>query len=246
MKRDLHEWRYGVDFLERLLALDGQFMPSSIGAPAVPFVDIASSEKHWGGTAVYRPTNQGLIESLWPFVWSRKINPYGYGSVNFAKQTVRGNWVAGYSSVKGEFVPASDPLPFLRWWCQTWDAEAATLHLLGSDEQVRDRFGDFVSPCYMPVGGNILQNQLENICWATFFGPRFAKETNFLKLRDEGFCVEELAGGYLVVMSDHITDVLSDFPAFSRRRVELKAKFRPDLFKIKYELDDPRRLQDDD
>jgi hypothetical protein len=40
--------------------------------------------------------------------------------------------------------------------------------------------------------------------------------------------------------------LISNFTSFSRWRTDLKAKFRPDLFMIKYEPGDPRADSADD
>ena len=40
-------------------------------------------------------------------------------------------------------------------------------------------------------------------------------------------------------MSANILDSFNDFPTFSRRRVELKKHFRPDLFRIAEEAQMP-------
>ena len=81
-------------------------------------------------------------------------------------------------------------------------------------------------------------NPAGSLGWATYFGPQFSNETDFMKLQERGYIVEPLAGGFLVLMSGSLTDVQTDFATFSRRRAELKSVFRPDLFEIKYEPGD--------
>jgi hypothetical protein len=88
------------------------------------------------------------------------------------------------------------------------------------------------SPFYPGLGGTVLKKQLSNIAWATFFGAPFKSEVDFSKLVELGYRLEEFADGYLLLMSDNMMDSFNDFSTFSRRRVELKKHFRPDLFKI--------------
>ncbi|OCJ21342.1 hypothetical protein A6U89_33310 [Agrobacterium sp. B133/95] len=121
--------------------------------------------------------------------------------------------------------------------CKMTEAIAGFLHIPAEIEVHKTTLG--YSPFYFPLGGTIAKNQLSNIAWATFFGAPFAKEADFAKLAELGYHVENLAGGYLLLMSDNIIDSFNDFPTFSRRRVELKNHFRPNLFRITEEAQMP-------
>lgn len=57
------------------------------------------------------------------------------------------------------------------------------------------------------------------------------------RIRAAGFAVEELEDVIVVRVTDGLSDVVDDFERFSRRRAELKALFRPDLFWIREEPD---------
>src|SRR5262249_22247903 len=103
-------------------------------------------------------------------------------------------------------------------------------HLVGPHELSEKTPG--YSPFHTGLPPSVLNKQLSNIAWATFFGELYSKEADFPALRDIGYLVEEFSGGYLILMSNNMRDVLEDFSSFSRKRVALKKHFRTNLFRI--------------
>jgi len=67
------------------------------------------------------------------------------------------------------------------------------------------------------------------------YGPSYAAEVDTARIKAAGFVADERDGVTIVRVTDKLSDVVDDFERFSRRRAELKALFRPDLFWIKGE-----------
>ncbi len=76
---------------------------------------------------------------------------------------------------------------------------------------------------------------LPNMGWAMAYGESYAAEVDVARIKSAGFPVDEVDGVTIVRVTDKLSDVVDDFDYFSRRRAELKAMFRPDLFWIKEE-----------
>lgn len=241
--KDLADWRYGEYFFEKLFALDPMLVPLVIGAGKNKYGSVASLKVGWGVRSDV-DTSMGRVSLLMPTTWQRD-SQRNFGEVDFAKFRKDGKLLRGTINVSADFNPEVDWLSFLRWCCQEFAAVAATLHVLAPEEVVTDpRITGPYSRFYQPIGGRIDEHGgggLRNLGWATYFGPpHFSKEADFEALQSQGFHVEALAGGNLVLLSEQLTGVINDFPTFSRRRAELKGHFRPDLFEIKYEPGDPR------
>ncbi len=71
------------------------------------------------------------------------------------------------------------------------------------------------------------------------YGEGYAQEVDSERIRAHGFPVEVRNGVIIVRVTERLSDVIEDFPLFSRRRAELKSLFRPELFWIENE---PRPL----
>ena len=174
---------------------------------------------------------------LWPLSWRRRKGPKYNGDADFADRTFDGKLVSGSVMIKSEFDDTLDWLKLFREISTLIEAECGVMYLIAPPEESARTPG--YSVYCKPMGPGIRKKQLPNIGWATYFGSMFKQELDVDLVRSRGYHVEELAGGYLILMSDSIGDILSDFPTFSRRRAELKKCFRPDLFEITREVGDP-------
>jgi len=76
---------------------------------------------------------------------------------------------------------------------------------------------------------------IPNIGWAMAYGGDYAKEVDVARIKAAGFPVFECHGAMIVQVTENLSDVVDKFAHFSRRRAELKAMFRPELFWIKDE-----------
>ena len=73
---------------------------------------------------------------------------------------------------------------------------------------------------------------LTSLGFANYFGPELANEVNPEVIVSEGFSVEQIAGGYLVLVSDDLFDVVDNYSEFNERRAHLKSLFREGLFML--------------
>ncbi|WP_271023598.1 hypothetical protein [Rhizobium sp. RCAM05973] len=233
---DISDWDFGHRFFEMLIGTDPHLTPEKIGNSdnLTKFENIGSFEPHWG-RRVRLEGPFGPSDVLWPVAWRRSKKLESEGRISFTDISKKGNLIFGSIFVSSAYDEATDWLRFFKEVCELTKATAGFVHIPAEVERRENGY----SPYYPGAGGSILKKQLPNIAWATYFGPPFATETDFKKLADLGYHVEELAGGYLLLMSDNILDSFNDFPTFSRRRVELKKQFRPDLFRITEEAQMP-------
>jgi hypothetical protein len=146
------------------------------------------------------------------------------------------------------------------WWDCNWDSsinvedlfdvwstllnpDVAMLHIYTSTEREVVDFSREDDRFSLGVFGGPMMPQIPNIGWAMAFGPgdmNYLQDVDVPRIRAAGFAVDERDGFVVVRVTDKLSDVVDDFAHFSRRRAELKALFRPDLFSIKLEPDQRR------
>ena len=233
---EISDWNYGQSFFEMLIAADSRLTPQEIGNHdnITKYESVSSLKPHWG-RHVMLTGPLGAVDSIWPLPWRRHSELRSSGEVSFTQADKFGGLIEGTIAITAAFDRKTGWLDLFKNVCDMKNAIAGFVHIPAEIEIHKTTPGH--SPFYFPLGGTIAKNQLSNLAWATYFGPQFANETDFGKLSGLGYHVEELAGGYLLRMSDNIMDCFNDFPAFSRRRVELKKHFRPDLFRITEEAE---------
>jgi hypothetical protein len=79
---------------------------------------------------------------------------------------------------------------------------------------------------------NSLMCGLTGLGWATWFGGEFAREVDFNSIKESGFPVFHHDCGYLIQVTENISDVIYNFSFFEERRRELISLFRDDIFLI--------------
>lgn len=141
-------------------------------------------------------------------------------------------------------------------WCSIATPFAAVLHPLAARDSAKKNNKDVRNYTYNEdvyqqawsrfLGGefycefragelNSLVSGLTNLGWASFFGGEFSKEVDESMIAAAGFPVRKIGDGYLVQVTENISDVIDNFALFSQRRAELKSLFRDGLFMIKDE-----------
>ncbi|MDL2400989.1 hypothetical protein [Rhizobium mayense] len=232
----ISDWSFGQRFFEMLIATDARLTPEKIGNSddLIAYGDISTFRPLWG-RRVRLEGPFGPSDVLWPVAWHRSTKLESNGRTSFTDTSKKGNLIPGAISLSSAYDEATDWLRFFREICELTKAAAGFIHIPARFERRENGY----SPYYPGAAGSILKKQLPNIAWATFFGPPYSHEADFAKLAEIGYHVEELAGGYLLLMSDNIMDSFNDFQTFSRRRIELKKHFRPDLFRITEEAQMP-------
>jgi hypothetical protein len=241
-EKDLSDWSYGKQFLETMIATDPRLTPKKIGFTEAKhaFETVESAQPYWGKITKLTLSDKGRIletsEVPSQFSWKRNAAIRHWGYADFPWRNKYGNLFYGGFGFSGTFDAKPDWLELFKTLCEMSEAAFGVLHLLTERETVMIGKTQ-VSPYYSSVGGMVLRIGIPNLAWATFFGAPFAKEVDAKNLRSHGYRVEGVAGGYLVLVSDKLTDILDDFPEFSRRRAALKQLFRDGLFRIKDEPD---------
>lgn len=121
-------------------------------------------------------------------------------------------------------------------WVQLSHPDIAMLHVFTDSElHLEDQKSDRSFKLGVLSGGP--QQGLPNIGWAMAYGAEFLPEVDVNRIKAAGFPVDQHDKFVVVRVTEKLSDVLHDFAHFSRRRAELKALFRPDLYWIK---DEPR------
>ena len=238
---DTSDWRYGQRFLETLIATDKRLTPKIINHNA-KYENISSCRPFWAARKMVTGP-AGTLELIMPFHWKRNSTLKSSGTADFAKRNIAGKLNCGGINILSDFDGKTDWLKLFKTTCELMEPVGGVLHLLTEPEIRRHpQIQGITSPYYLPVQSDVFEAQkMPNIAWATYFGEPLRKEVDAEKLRAHGYYVEELAGGYLILMSEKLSDLVDDFWTFSQRRAELKKLFRPGFFRI---AEEPVREQD--
>lgn len=110
----------------------------------------------------------------------------------------------------------------------TWAADPSIERAIDEERRWANAWLNFSIASF----GGVRQVALSNIAWAMHYGPDLAHLLNEPALTATGVPVEPLNGGRLVRVTEGINDLADDFPAFSRRRAEMKRIFPPGPFVI--------------
>lgn len=217
--------------------------------------NIEDCKEHWASKAEMRHDGS-LSEFNADFNWKRRKIAKSQGYVTFSNTNRRGKKIPARVWFRSQYRKEIDWAGLFVNWCEITAPFAAILHPLVSmdrpkrnDKDVRDynyeedvfeqawsRFLSGTFYCEFRAGElNSMVSGLTNLGWASWFGDDFAKEVNEKAIAAAGFPIQKIGNGYLVQVTEDINDVCDDFPKFSKRRAELKALFRDDLFLIKEE-----------
>ncbi len=125
-------------------------------------------------------------------------------------------------------------LELFRQFCHLFEPKFAMLHFFTGPELLRciaiSPEGSFRRG---PVSRTLLKEGIPNMAWANYFGKEYSEEFDEQKLTSQGFLVEKIGDGYLVVMTENIFDIEKDFVKFSEARNLAKKQFKDGIFLIK-------------
>lgn len=216
---------------------------------------IAECREHWAARASMRH-NGSLHEFPVDFNWRRRKPAKSKGCVSFSTTDVRCQRIPSRLLFEAQYRKDIDWAGLFANWCEIFSPFAAILHPLfsvdgptKSNKDVREfsydeelsqaawsRFLSGNLHCEFRAGElNSVVSGFTNLGWASFFGGEFSAEVDEAKIVAAGFPVRKIGDGYLVQITENISDVINDFALFSRRRAELKLLFRDALFMIKDE-----------
>lgn len=258
---DLTSWTVGEKLLSPLFE-DGRLIPERAAtfgevsaSHGFDVEDIKECRLHWASQAVMR-INGSLEEFPEDFHWRRRKVAKSQGYVSFAEANKRGKISPACIFLQSQYRKDVDWARLFVNWCDITTPFAAILHPLSAQDgpkknnkDVRDftydedvyqqawsRFLSGELYCEFRAGElNSLVSGLTNLGWASFFGGEFSTEVDEAVIAAAGFPVQKIGDGYLVQVTENISDVINDFALFSRRRAELKSLFRDGLFMIKDE-----------
>ncbi|QSB45844.1 hypothetical protein IDJ81_07120 [Tsuneonella flava] len=258
---DLTSWTVGEKILSPLFE-DGRLVPEraatfgEVSASHGFDVDgIMECRAHWASQAVMRANG---TSDVFPedFHWRRRKVAKSQGYVSFAETNARGKKIPARVLLQSQYRKEIDWAGLFVNWCDIATPFAAILHPLTAQDSPRKNNKDVGNYSYDEdvyqqawsrfLGGefycefragelNSLVSGLTNLGWGSFFGGDFSTEVDEAKIVAAGFPVRKIGDGYLVQVTENISDVLDDFALFSKRRAELKSLFRDGLFMIKDE-----------
>ncbi|WP_455824838.1 hypothetical protein [Pseudomonas graminis] len=228
-------WGVGEAFISSLSRDGGLLVPELVSHNAdkfgESFMGVAASEACWASKAAIR-VDGAMSDFYLDFAWRRKKTVKGSGSVIHTARNARAQVVPGAVRYRSASSESIDWHSLFRAWCEIFPPQLGMLHLFSEPE-----LGPHEKNNSFQIGSfnSALKPDVPNIGWAMFYGDEFAEEVDVERITASGFPIEKLNTGYLVTVTEHIQDVVSDFPFFSKRRAELKKLFREDFFLIKTE-----------
>lgn len=234
---DLSSAEVGQAFIEPLCA-DPKLTPEFVSWEERfkdPFVSANEFiKKWWGQLAVMRPEGEPPIEFYWGPMWKRKSKLAGRGYIDYAKTNKFGDRIPGTVWLESRWDRTVDFNHVFDRWADLSQASIGMLHLFGPAETSSDPT-EADQRFHRSSFGGPLNPGLPNIGWAMAYGEGYAHEVDVERVRAHRFPIEVRDGVVIVRVTEQLSDVIDDFPRFSRRRAELKSLFRPDLFWIKDE-----------
>lgn len=227
----------GRDFL-RALEADGRLTPELLSLSERfrhPFINADDFiAKWWAQSTVNHVDGAWDGESCWGPHWKRRSKLASRGYVNHSSMNKFGQRTPGTIWLEARWDKTFDFSWFFNRWVDFSRPSLAMLHLFDGLENDPGATGpefDF----HLGVLFDQRGREIVNIGWAMAYGEGYAHEVDVERVRAQGFPVDIRNGIVVVRVTEQLSDVIDDFPMFSRRRAELKALFRPELFWIKEE-----------
>lgn len=243
----IHDKRFSDILFKEILADTLELEPDVLGwrFNAQPFTLEAVRTK-WGENKLIA-INHETNEETWglePVQWYRDAPPAGYGGVSFTAINQKGSLNRGCVNATFDYPSGRDWLGALEHLCQGFSAYFGYVHLVTQSERVGElviggppgrkeeyRISSTAPFPYIGHEGPVLSN----LGWATFLDQPFIDEALWAKIAEADYQVERIGSGGIIRLTDQMTDLIDDYPAFSNRRAQLKQMFPPDLFRIKDE-----------
>jgi hypothetical protein len=229
---------FGRAFIQSLCDEDKRLVPEWVSTSERykdPFLGIDDFLTHWWAIPVKTTVDgQSRPDSFDGPFWKRKSSLASRGMVNHG---ITDLWYHKHPSglwFECRWAKDVDFKHLFDAWVQLSHPEIGMLHVFTEPEL---HWQDYAADTSFRVGsfGGPAKPGLPNMGWAMAYGKDYAAEVDVARIRAAGFAVDERDGVTIVRVTDSLNDVVDDFECFSRRRAELKALFRPDLFWIKQE-----------
>lgn len=229
---------FGRSFIQSLCEEDKRLVPewlSTTESYKDPFLGIDDFLANWWAIPVKTTVDgQSRPDSFDGPFWKRKSALASRGMINHGMVDLRYNKSSAGLWFECRWAKDVDFNHLFDAWVQLSHPDIAMLHVFTEPElQWEDQKSDRSFKLGVISGGP--QQGLPNMGWAMAYGAGYEAEVDAARIRAAGFLVDEHGGVTVVRVTEKLNDVVDDFERFSRRRAELKALFRPDLFRIKDE-----------
>lgn len=229
---------FGRSFIQSLCDEDKRLVPEWVSTTESykdPFLGIDDFLVNWWAIPVKTTVDgQSRPDSFDGPFWKRKSSLASRGMVNHG---ITDLWYHRHPSglwFECRWAKDVDFNHLFNAWVQLSHPDIAMLHVFTESElQWEDHKSDRSFKMGVISGGP--QQGLPNMGWAMAYGKEYTAEVDAARIKAAGFLVDERDGVTVVRVTEKLNDVVDDFERFSRRRAELKALFRPDLFWIKDE-----------
>lgn len=229
---------FGLNFMRRLLDEDSLLAPELVSTSErflEPFIDLDHFVNEWWAIPIKSYVDDQFVgERFGGPHWKRKSALAGRGMVNHglinAKhlRTPSTLWFQSRWDKRVSFTHLFEE------WVELAEPNIGMLHLFTDAESGLLQGGAGSSFAVGSFGGPAKPG-IPNIGWAMAYGEGYAEEVDVARIKAAGFPVDEFGGVVIVRVTESLSDLQDNFSYFSRRRNELKAMFRPDLFWIKGE-----------
>jgi hypothetical protein len=241
---DTTAWDFGRHVLTEVCKTDPKLVPQyadNVDPIKRAFADIADCEQIWAPEVVIDGP-LGRVRTPWTFRWKRIKSIRCRGDMYHTIRDTRERLQPGWLRLCADMDKRIDWLDLFKRLCVIATPTFATLHLFTAPELVVGAFGtgemeelgqdDFVTG---PPAASLEKRGIPNLAWATFFGQEYVKEIDARLLLSKHFDLERMKDGYLLVLTDNISDVDERFDEFCELRKLAKSCFRDKLFLLSKE-----------
>lgn len=229
---------FGRAFIQSLCDEDKRLVPEWLSTSESykdPFLGIDDFLANWWAIPVKTMVDgQSRPDSFDGPFWKRKSSLAGRGMVNHGLTDIGYHKYPSTIWFECRWAREVDFNHLFEVWVALSHPDIGMLHLFTDIERRKDQSEE---ESWFETGsfGGPAKPGLPNMGWAMAYGAGYASEVDATRIRAAGFLVDERDGVTMVRVTEKLNDVVDDFEHFSRRRAELKALFRPDLFWIKEE-----------
>ena len=229
---------YGRSFIQSLCNEDPRLVPERLSTEESykdSFLGVEDFVANWWAIPVKTTVDgQARPDSFDGPSWMRKSSLIGRGMINHGITDIKYQKHPSSIWFESRWAKDVDFNHLFEAWRELSHPDIAMLHLFTEPEM---HWQDYDADMSFRVGsfGGPAKPGLSNIGWAMAYGKGHAHEVDVARIKAAGFPVDERDGVIVVRVTESLADVVNDFDHFSRRRAELKALFRPDLFWIKEE-----------
>lgn len=243
---ETHRWSFGERFMTTLIETDPRLTPDRVGYTETslePFMTL-DDFKHWWVPDGLPDEYNDVPNSSYSFEWKRRTKLRQSCRLWHGSRNIKGNILPGSVSYSAEWQPEIDFTSLFRKWIDMSEPVLGMLHLFTAPEQIFDpesvlgEWDDFRRNWVQfqhASFGYLLEPEIPNIGWAMVYGGKYAKEVDVDRIRAAGFPVDPIGDGWLVRVTENLSDIADDYNRFSERRAELRNLFRDDLFLIRSE-----------